>query len=46
MLRALETIFDLLPFRVLFGGHSDRPIHFSSRARRRMNRARFVSHHD
>lgn len=46
MLRALETIFDLLPFRTLFGGHSARPIHFSSRSRRRMNRARFAASFD
>jgi len=44
MLRILDLLFNLLPLRALFSGHAGRPIHFSSRSRRRMNRARFVTH--
>jgi len=44
MLRALNILFDLLPFRSAYGGYSGRPIHFSSRSRRRLNRARISSH--
>lgn len=40
----LKMFFDRLPFQRLSGGVIDRPLHFSARSRRRMNRARFISH--
>jgi hypothetical protein len=43
MLRTLSIIIDLLSFRSVWGRPSDRPIHFSLRSRRRLNRARFIS---
>lgn len=40
----LKILLDLPPLKLLLGGVIDRPLHFSARSRRRMNRARFISH--